>query len=883
MSSKNKVIAPLSLVTCAILASFSTITLAADTESHSLSQTLNNISTNKHIRIYAKPDVISGKAKAVDQNASTKNIIKQLLADSELEAIWLKKDILVIKRKSNTEQASRIAIPKNNIKQLERISVYGLHNKLILDSGTATKSNMTLMQTPAAVVVVDKLLLNEQASETLQDSIRNISGVTQAGNNYGIGDNLIIRGLGANYTYDGIYGGADLSNNYNPTRSMTNVESVEVLKGPATGLYGMGAAGGVVNLIEKKPQQKEQYEIKALVGQWNNTALMLDATSGLTDDMAYRVVANYEKSDGYRDLSSERAELYTSLSYDISSDNSLLFSAAYIDDSIQIDSVGDPVRILSLDDINVDASNITGDDLANDIDADGDGVYGVQLTQAQRDELASTVQASDGLLPYSLGSGGLISPLSEPNKGKELRFKIRQDINLTDNLLLTHQIQYRDYSSQFTRQTGGLNFIYWNRNGEINADPRAPLVIDDVLYPYAARRQEYRQQTADETTWQYFIDLSSTWSWGSVSGEHLVSANYENRDATVTSSSIYDADGGGSLPYILDITNPNWPTGSFESYDPVLKSNYDKSVSAWGVSAQEVVYFNDALTGRFGLAYTGISQDYQHKGTVSTPEIGKELDTSDDGTTYNLGLNYEFSTQFATFLNYSKGSTAYSILGSLDAEGDDRPNSESISVDLGFRFNAFDENLLMSFVLFETSRTNLRYSNVQYNDNIDDADYNVSVPQYFYDEEDRSRGAELDLNLALNEQWTMNFNATYMDATTVQGDISEGQSKGVPLKYARVWTSYEQPFDILPAPIKFSVGLSYEDERSLYASGYGLPYAYINSYQVWDAAVSYRLDEWNIQLNIDNLADKTYYSKAMYAGGLPGESRNAKLSVSYAF
>ncbi|WP_247664814.1 TonB-dependent receptor [Pseudoalteromonas sp. MMG010] len=879
MSSKYKTMTPLSLLTCAILASFSTATIAEET----LSQTLNKVSNNQNITIYAKPSIITGLAKDVDQTGTAKNTISQLIAGSDLQAVWLDTDTVVIKRKTNTESAASLAIASNNVNTVERISVYGLHNQLILDSGTATKSNMTLMQTPAAVVVVDKRILSEQSSETLQDSIRNISGVTQAGNNYGIGDNLIIRGLEANYTYDGIYGGADLGNNYNPTRSMTNVESVEVLKGPATGLYGMGAAGGVINLIEKKPQQKEQYEIKALIGQWNNTAVMLDATAGLTDKAAYRVVANYEKSDGYRDLSTERAELYASLSYDFSDDNAILFSAAYIDDSIQIDSVGDPVRILSVDDINVDPSELTGDDLVNDTDADGDGISGVQLTQAQRDELASTVLASDGLQPYSLGSGGLISPLSEPNEGKELRFKLRQDLNISDNLKLTQQIQYRDYSSEFTRQTGGLNFIYWNRNGEINADPRAPLVIDDVLYPYAARRQEYRHQTAEETTWQYFVDLTSTWSSGNFSGEHLISANYESRDASVQSSSIYDADGGGSLPYILDIRSPNWPTGDFDDYDPILKTNYDKSVTAWGVSAQEVIYFDDSFTGRFGLAYTGISQDYQHKGTVSTPDIGKELDTDDNGLTYNLGLNYKFTEQFATFVNYSKGTTAYSLLGSLEADGDDRPNSESISIDLGFRMTAFDENLLMSFVLFETSRTNLRYSNEEYNDNVDDAEYNISVAQYFYDEEDRSRGAELDLNLALNDQWSMNFNATYMDATTVQGDISEGQSKGVPLKYARVWTSYEHTFAALPAPIKFSLGLSYEDERSLYASAYGVPYAYINSYQLWDAAVSYGVDNWNVQLNVDNLADKTYYSKAMYAGGLPGESRNAKLTVTYKF
>ena len=886
MSFRYKNIAPLSLLTSVMLASFSSYSVA-ETPAKPLISELNQIASTQNIIIYAKPDLIKGNAKAIKSVKSNRALINALLSNSNLEAVWLKTDVVVIKDKQNTEAASALAIPANDIakhaSKVERISVYGLHNRLILDSGTATKSNMTLMQTPAAIVVVDKLLLSEQSSTTLQDSLRNISGLTQSGNNYGIGDNLSIRGLGANYTYDGIYGGADLENSYNPTRSMTNIESVEVLKGPATGLYGIGSAGGVINLIEKKPLEKESYEIKALVGQWNNVGVTLDATSALTDNTAYRIVANYEESDGYRDLSSERAELYASLSYNLSAENRFLFSAAYIKDSIQIDSVGDPVRILSLDDINVPVEDLTIADLANDTDADGDGITGVQLTEAQRTELLSTVLPNDGLTPYALGDGSLISPLSTPNDGEEIRIKVRQDIDFSSNLMLTHQLQYRDYSSDFTRQTGGLNFIYWNRNGEINADPRAPLVIDDVIYPYAARRQEYRQQFAEEKTWQYFLDLTNTWSSGLFSGEHLISANYEYREASVQSSSIWDADGGGSLPYILDIRDPNWPTGDFEDYDPSLTTNYDKTVSAYGISAQEVIYFDNSLTGRFGLAYTRIEQDYQHKGTDTAPGVGEELDTDDAGLSYNLGLNYQLSEQFSAFINYSRGRTAYSVLGSLDAEGDDREDSESKSVDLGFRYKAFDEDLLLSFVLFETSRTNLRYSNPLYNENVDAADYNIDVAQYFYDESDRSRGAEVDLNLAINEQWTMNFNATYLDATTVQGDAEEGQSKGVPLKYVRLWTSYEHQFSALPAPMKFSVGVSYEDKRSLYASSYGLPYAYIPSYSIIDAAVSYQLDDWNLQLNIDNLTDKTYYSKAMYASGLPGESRNAKLTATYSF
>lgn len=766
--------------------------------------------------------------------------------------------------------------------EIETITVYGKHNQLILESGTATKSNMSLMQTPAAVVVVDRVLLDDQAASTLQDSVRNVSGLTQTGENYGIGDNLSIRGLGVNYTYDGVYGGADLGNSYNPTRSMTNIESVEVLKGPATGLYGMGSAGGIINLIEKKPQYDEAFEARAVVGQWGNYGIMLDATAALTDNAAYRVVANYETSDGYRDLSSERSELYTSLHQRFSEGHELLISAAYIDDSVQIDSVGYPVRILSLDDIGVATANITAADIPNDADGDGDGRFGIVLTDQQRQQLANSITSAEGIEPYNLGDQGLISPLSSPNDGKESRIKVRHDITLPNNVMLTHQFLYRDYSSDFTRQTGAFNYVYWNRRGEINANPRAPLVVDDVLYPFAARRQEYRHQIADEKTLQYFADLSSSWSSADISGEHLLSVNYETREATVQSYSAYDADGGGSVPYILDIRNPNWPAGKFEDYTPSLRSNYDKNVTALGISGQEVIYYGD-FTARIGLAYMKIAQDYQHLGSDRKPGAGEELDTDDAGVTFNIGLNYRISEKFATFFNYSKGTTAYSILGSLDSKGNDRPNSESESSDLGLRFTGFDEDLLGSLVIFETSRTNLRYGNDLYNDNEDDVEFNVSVPQYFYDKGDRSRGAEFDLNLALNQQWSANFNTTYQEAVTFEGDDFSGQTKGVPRKYLRLWNNYEQEFDALSAPIKFSLGFIYEDERTVNSSSFGLPYAVLPSYTAWDGAISYDADHLNVRLNLRNLTDQTYFTKAMFLGGLPAEGRNAKLTVTYNF
>jgi outer membrane receptor protein involved in Fe transport len=775
--------------------------------------------------------------------------------------------------------------------EYERITVYGRQNQVVMNSGLATKSDMSLMETPAAVVIVDEALIDAQGISNMQDLVRNISGVTQAGNNYGIGDNLVIRGLGANYTYDGMYGGAGLGNTFNPTRSLTNVNSVEVLKGPATGLYGMGSAGGVINLIEKKPEFVSKHVIEAEVGQWDTYSMMADSTGGITDDVAYRIVAKSARSDGYRDLGTDRDEVYGSLKFVLDDNQNLMLSTAYINDAIPVDSIGHPIRIYNAASVDgKTAAEVSWEDLVNDPTSSG-----VQLTDEQRQQLANSLSANDGQTPYDFGHNGLISPMAKDNESEELRFKLTHNIYLTDNLFLNQQLQYRNYETGFARQTGAYNYVYWQRSGVINANPRAPLVEDDILYPYAARRQEYRKVTADEQSWQYFADLRYDFDIGNIENELLVNANFEDRTIDFKQSSIWDADyvlkdssGNvsyqGTLPYIYDIRDPNWAEGDFEDYDPLVTSNYNKSVSAWGLGVQHVGYLGAGFTSRVGVAFNEIKQTYQHLGvdarySSSLAEPQPEADTTDNGITYNLGLTYMPTDDISIFVNHSKGRTAYSVLGDVTGTEADRDDSESISNDLGVRFKAFEDQLLASLVFFKSSRTNIAYSNPDY----DSSGTTPDVEPYFYDGSEDTEGVEIDLNAYLSEQWKVNVNAVYQDARDNQNPNSSdyGQhQKGVPYVTASTWVTYAAEFG-LPAPISISLGAEHVGERSTNSSSFGIPDGYVPSYTVVDSAISYDVERYKIQLNLNNLFNKSYYEKAMFLGGLPGEERNAKLTVTY--
>ncbi len=597
---------------------------------------------------------------------------------------------------------------------------------------------------------------------------------------------------------------------------------------------------------------------------------------------------NHEDSDGYRDRSSERSEIYASLLYKVSDNHEITLSAAYIDDAIQIDSVGDPVRLIDLSFFNLEAGDITASDIPNGELSEG----GLQLTDEQIQILADSIESNDGIQPFALGNDtSLVSPLSTPNDGEEFRIKVRHDGDLGNNWALSQQLLYRTYDTDYIRQTSAYNYVYVERNGVTNLEPRAPLVVDGELFEYAARRQEYRNITASEDTVQYFFDLSNVWNLDWINGEHLVTFNYENRDISFQQLSIWDADDSRSfpVPYIFDIRNPNFPTGSFEDFideenGASLRSKYDKDIKAWGINIQEILHFNEALIGRFAVAVSGVKQEYEN---LTLDETEREsFDFDDSGFTYNVGLTYRITENVSTFVNFAKGRTAASVLGRIEAF-DNAPDTESESFDIGVRFTALDEQLLGSIVLFETSRTNIRYTNPEFEDNPDDPSFNISVSEFLFDENDSTRGVEFDLNFDINEKWAMNVNATYQDPVTEPGSGSASQSdeptKGLAKRFARAWLTYSNNFGVFTHPLKLSLGINYEDERSIESSSFGIDRAYVNSYSVIDAAVSYESENWNAQLNIRNLGDKYYYSNALFLGGLPGAERNAELTISYRF
>ncbi|WP_234400470.1 TonB-dependent siderophore receptor [Campylobacter concisus] len=140
------------------------------------------------------------------------------------------------------------------------------------------KTNTPILEIPQTVNVVTQQQLKDKKPETLAESLQNVSGVSYGNTTGGIFDSIIKRGFGGGRDGSIMRNGvpASVMHSFNKT-----VESVEVLKGPASLLYGAQEPGGIINMVTKKPKYDFSNEIWAGIGNRNywNTGLILQDRS----------------------------------------------------------------------------------------------------------------------------------------------------------------------------------------------------------------------------------------------------------------------------------------------------------------------------------------------------------------------------------------------------------------------------------------------------------------------------------------------------------------------------------------------------------------------------------------------------------------------------
>ncbi|TGD75714.1 TonB-dependent siderophore receptor [Mangrovimicrobium sediminis] len=163
---------------------------------------------------------------------------------------------------------------------------------------SALKSSVPIMETARSVSIESQQQILDKGALVLDDTFTYSAGVT--GETYGFatrGDWLRVRGLNVPQYQDSLQ---SLFGNYNNTRpDIYTLEQVEVLKGPASVLYGKGSPGGIVNVVSKRPRAEAAHEIVAEYGSFDRKQLAFDSTGALDADgrWLYRLVGVYRDAE----------------------------------------------------------------------------------------------------------------------------------------------------------------------------------------------------------------------------------------------------------------------------------------------------------------------------------------------------------------------------------------------------------------------------------------------------------------------------------------------------------------------------------------------------------------------------------------------------------
>jgi iron complex outermembrane receptor protein len=168
------------------------------------------------------------------------------------------------------------------------------------DAASATKTDTPIRETPVSVNVVPKQVVADQAITSLTDALENVPGV-RSNNNELEGYNFKIRGFDSLYIYRNnlaIPGGEA-----NPSGFDTaNVERIEVLKGPASVLFGRGEPGGLINIITKEPLAERRFVVDQQIGSFAHHRTSWDFSTPVAEvpGLAYRVSGAYQNNGSFR-------------------------------------------------------------------------------------------------------------------------------------------------------------------------------------------------------------------------------------------------------------------------------------------------------------------------------------------------------------------------------------------------------------------------------------------------------------------------------------------------------------------------------------------------------------------------------------------------------
>lgn len=485
----------------------------------------------------------------------------------------------------------------------------------------ATKTNTPIVELARTISIETALDLKQKGALNLSQAATYMAGVT--GESYGFAtrvDSVSSRGLSIPRYRDSIQ---ELFGSYNSTRAeIYTMEQVELLKGPASVLYGQGSPGGIINYVSKTPTLGKGSEVVLSYGTFARTEVGVDVNKSLTEDDKWvgRFVGLYRDSDS------------------------------------QVEYVTDDTQVLmpSVSYMPTDNTTLTLIGLFQDTESD---------TAAQFIPVEGT------LLPLPDGS---FLPNQDVYAGEP-------DFNKFD----TQSSQVTLLGEHIVNDTTSVSFTALWRDGEadyhqawptftgstryLNAFVGAPVAPTDTFVP----RTFYQ---ADNTFNQHALDVrvSKQFVTGSLEHELLGGVQYQHVDTDNNFS--YFAGGGafaGDFTYILDLANPVYTGAPDQSvFDAIYVDAPEQTVSDVGL------YLSDQIT----LDNWRITLGLRHDRVENDNGTSTQDDTQ---TSYSAGILYQFENGISPYVSYAE---SFETVVGLDLSGNQLKPEEGRQYEAGIKY-----------------------------------------------------------------------------------------------------------------------------------------------------------------------------------------------------
>lgn len=257
-----------------------------------LSQVLYSFAAQAGITLSFDPALTEGlDSSGLNGNYSPQAALERILGGSGLDAV----------RGSNGDYRLRRQTPlPRGENTLQAVTVTGIADprsyRNALPVSAATRTPIALRDLPQTVDVVPQASLRDRGAASLKEALIYTPGVTTS-TGEGIREQFVIRGFSAiSDTYiDGMRDGGNLF------RDTYNLEQIEVVKGPAGVLLGRGSAGGLINMVTKRPSATPRTEASVSVGSNDTRRTTVDLNQPLSENLMLRINAMAENADSYRD------------------------------------------------------------------------------------------------------------------------------------------------------------------------------------------------------------------------------------------------------------------------------------------------------------------------------------------------------------------------------------------------------------------------------------------------------------------------------------------------------------------------------------------------------------------------------------------------------